>query len=132
MRRADLYAFIASVRSLRKIIDDGMALSAPAFFPSWDPETAYASGDRVKHDGVLYRCLQDHDSQAAWNPEDASSLWARVLIPDPAVIPEWVQPDSTNPYMAGDRVTYNEKTWESVIDNNVWAPGVYGWTEVTE
>lgn len=26
-------------------------------------------------------------------------------------IPEWEQPDSTNPYMAGDKVAHNGKTW---------------------
>ena len=43
----------------------------------------------------------------------------------------WEQPDSTNPYMAGDKVTHNGKTWVSDIDNNVWEPGVYGWTEAS-
>lgn len=52
-----------------------------------------------------------------------------MLIPDPETIPEWVQPDSTNPYMAGDKVTHNGKTWVSDIDNNVWSPGEYGWSE---
>ena len=62
------------------------------------------------------------------------SLFARVLIEDPTVIPEWIQPDSTNPYMRGDKVTHNNKTWESLVDNNVWEPGTVGtealWQEV--
>ena len=74
--------------------------------------------------------LQPHTSQADWLPENTPSLYARVLIPDPTVIPEWEQPDSTNPYMKGDKVTHNGKTWESMIDNNVWEPGIYGWIEV--
>ena len=45
-------------------------------------------------------------------------------------IGEWAQPDSTNPYMKGDRVTHNGHTWESDIDNNVWEPSVYGWTQI--
>lgn len=48
---------------------------------------------------------------------------------DGEVLP-WEQPDSTNPYMTGDKVTHNGKTWVSDVDNNVWEPGVYGWTEV--
>lgn len=59
-------------------------------------------------------------------------LRTRVLIPDPEVIPDGVQPDSTNPYMMGDKVKHNGKTWESIIDNNVWEPSVYGWSEVEE
>ena len=50
------------------------------------------------------------------------------------LLPKWEQLDSTNPYMTGDKVTHNRKTWESEIDNNVWEPGVEGtealWIEV--
>ena len=80
--------------------------------------------------GELYRCLSAHDSQDTWEPENAPSLFAKILPGQSGTdIGEWVQPDSTNPYMKGDRVTHNGKTWESDIDNNVWEPGVYGWSE---
>lgn len=32
-------------------------------------------------------------------------------------------------YAKGDKVSYGGKHWESTVDNNVWQPGVYGWTE---
>ena len=64
------------------------------------------------------------------------SLFAKVLIPDSSVIPEWEQPGSTNPYMMGDKVTHNGSTWLSLVDNNVWEPGVVGtedlWEQITE
>ena len=111
---------------------DADALEAVQLFPAWKPNVAYEADTRVQHGSVLYRCLQAHTAEEAWNPADAPSLWAKVLIPDPAVIPEWEQPDSTNPYMTGDKVTHNGKTWVSDVDNNVWEPGAYGWSEVTE
>lgn len=40
------------------------------------------------------------------------------------------QPESTNPYSKGDKVTHNGKTWRSTIAGNVWEPGVYGWEEI--
>ena len=111
-------------------IEDETALRMVEYFPT--PEaTSYSVGDRVQYNGVLYRCLQAHTAQADWNPADAPSLWAKVLIPDPDVIPEWEQPESTNPYMKGDKVKHNGKTWISDIDGNVWEPGVYGWSEVS-
>ena len=58
-------------------------------------------------------------------------LWAEVLIPSEDVIPDWKQPDSTNPYKTGDKVKYDGKTWISKIDGNVWQPGVYGWEVLT-
>ena len=111
--------------------DDQTALRMAAFYPEWAADTAYPAGHKVQHDGKLWRCLQAHTSQAGWEPDSAPSLWAKVLIPDETVVPEWEQPDSTNPYMQRDKVTHNGKTWVSDIDNNVWEPGVYGWTEAS-
>ena len=112
-------------------VDDNTALRMLEFYPDWATDTDYTTGYKVQHGGKLWRCLQAHTSQSGWEPDIAPSLWAKVLIPDPEVIPEWEQPDSTNPYMAGDKVAHNGKTWVSAIDNNVWEPGVYGWTEAT-
>ena len=112
-------------------LDDTDALNAIELYPVWADDVSYVAGDRVRYDGVLYKCLQAHTSQPDWTPDAAPSLWAKVLIPDPDVIPAWEQPDSTNPYSKGDKVMHNGKTWVSDIDNNVWTPGVYGWTEKT-
>ena len=111
------------------IVDDNTALRMVEFYPEWEAGTDYAAGFKVQYGGTLYRCLTAHTSQADWSPDAAPSLWAKVLVPDPDVIPEWEQPDSTNPYMQGDKVTHNGKTWTSTVDNNVWEPGVYGWVE---
>lgn len=111
-------------------LEDTDALNAVELYPEWKSDTSYYVDQRLRYGGVLYRVLQDHTSQNDWTPDVATSLFSQVLIPDPDAIPEWVQPDSTNPYMLGDKVTHNGKTWENTIDNNVWEPGVYGWNEV--
>ena len=131
MTRAQAYALRAMIEKAAVSLPDEDAVSAVELFPEWSATAHYDAGDRVRYGGVLYRCLQAHDAQDGWTPDAAPSLWAKVLIPDPEVIPEWEQPDSTNPYMKGDKVTHNGKTWISDIDGNVWEPGVYGWTEVT-
>ena len=113
-------------------LDDETALEAVTLYPVWSIDTDYEEGTRVQHNGILYKVLISHTSQANWAPDIAASLWAKVLIPDETVIPEWEQPDSTNPYMKGDKVTHNGKTWVSTTDGNVWEPGYYGWEEVTE
>lgn len=132
MTRETLNAFVTAIKTLRASATDEQALAAVGIYPMWGAGKAYDAGIRVQYDGKLYRCLQSHESQETWTPTDAPSLWALVLIPDPETIPEWVQPDSTNPYMTGDKVTHNGKTWVSTIDNNVWEPGVYGWEEYHE
>ena len=118
---------------------DEQALKVSALYPDWEDVAegaTLAAGERYNYQGVLYKVLTEHQKQAAWNPVDAPSLFAKVLIPDPGEIPEWEQPESTNGYSAGDKVIHNGKMWESLVDNNVWEPGVVGteaqWKEVTE
>lgn len=119
-------------RMAEEILEDETALEYKELFPEWQDGTDYHVGDRVRHEGTLYKCLIAHTAQADWMPNAAVSLWAVVLIPDQDEILEWVQPDSTNPYMRGDRVRHNGKVWESDYDNNVWEPGVFGWHEMTD
>ena len=131
---------VEKARELRALIekavqslDDKDALECVCLYEKWNGDgVQYTAGQRVQDDGILYTVLQAHTSQPDWKPADAPSLFAKVLIPDPTVVPEWEQPDSTNPYAKGDKVAHNGKTWVSDIDGNVWEPGVYGWTEVAE
>ena len=119
-----------TIEQLTVTLDDETALTGVELFPMWRIGRSYAAGDRVQYGGSLYKVLTAHTSQDDWTPDAAPSLFAKVLIPDETAIPEWEQPDSTNPYSAGDKITHNGKTWISDIDNNVWEPGVYGWTEL--
>lgn len=129
-------SYLEGAKALRAAMDaaaaaltDDEALTAAAIYPLWNSSAAYAAGDRVRYDGVLYKCLQAHTAQPSWTPTAAPSLWAKVLVSDTGAPLPWEQPESTNPYMKGDKVTHGGKTWVSTIDNNVWEPGVYGWEE---
>lgn len=108
-------------------LEDSVAIEGTPLFAVWKVDVHYMVGDRVQYKDVLYKVLTEHTSQETWTPDASPSLFAKVLIPDENVIPEWEQPDSTNPYMKGDKVIHNDKTWVSNTDNNVWEPGVYGW-----
>lgn len=130
--------YINKARKLRPIIEkaaaslsDETALQAVALYPVWDAGVAYVPGQRVRYNSALYKVLTAHTSQTDWTPDTSSSLYATVLTSEDGSILTWVQPESTNPYMTGDKVTHNDLTWVSTVDNNVWEPGVYGW-EVTE
>ena len=127
------------IEAMAEELPDVVALETPELFPNWrwqDPGTPdkpveWVAGVRLRHKGVLYRVLQTHTAQEGWSPDAAPSLFAKVLIADSSEIPEWEQPDSTNPYMKGDQVTNNGDAWESEIDYNVWEPGTYGWKKTS-
>ena len=125
-------AFNNALVKLRNSITDEQAIKVAAIYPAWKEGVSYEIGERVLYNETLYKVLTMHTSQTDWTPNAAPSLFAKVLIPDPETVPEWEQPDSTNPYAKGDKVMHHGKTWISDINGNVWEPGIYGWSEVAE
>lgn len=127
-------AIRAGMRALARTAPDAVLLAQPmAMYDEWDANgVAYTLNDIRQYNGLLYRCVQAHTSQATWTPEDAPSLWTRIA--DPAQEwPEWIQPTGAhNAYAKGAKVSHNGKHWISDVDANVWEPGVYGWTERAE
>ena len=113
-------------------IDDTTAGEHAEVFAPWAVPVNYKAGNIRRHGGKLYRCVQDHTSQEDWTPDAAASLW--VCTADPAEEwPAWSQPvGAFDTYGIGAKVSHNDKHWTSDTDNNVWEPGVYGWTEATE
>ena len=99
-------------------------------FEAWNYPIEYKIGQLRQYEGILYKCVQAHTSQADWTPDTAVSLWTATA--DPAEeYPQWVQPvGAHDAYMTGDKVTYNNQHYISTVDNNVWQPDVYGWEEI--
>lgn len=113
-----------------QITDDAVALSIQEFYDIWGVGILYPVGRYVTYNDILYKVIIEHTSQADWTPDMSPSLFAKVLIdPSGETILEWVQPDSTNAYMIGDKVKYEGHIYENVIDNNIWSPASYpaGW-----
>lgn len=111
-------------------LDDDEAESVTMLFEDWQTGVPYAVGDRRKYDGLLYRCVQAHTSQADWIPPAVPALWVRTSTEE---WPEWIQPTGAHDaYNKGDKVSHNGAHWISDVDNNVWEPGVYGWSEANE
>lgn len=129
----------AQAKQLRQLLlkqadslSDEEIVNVPAFVEKWKAETNYEAGKRLSYNDIVYKVLQSHTSQTDWLPNQTASLYAKVLIPDANEIPEWEQPESTNPYMSGDKVMHQSKIWVSDIDYNVWEPGVYDWHTIEE
>lgn len=124
-----------AVKQARQVTDDTEALSLQVLYKQWDKQIGKTLqvGEYINYNDILYKVLQQHVAQDSWAPDVSPSLFAKVLVdPTGETILEWEQPDSTNPYMKGDKVKYNGVVYESEVDNNVWEPGVYGWIVVEE
>lgn len=129
--------YVDPVDEVLPLLPDDIAEQVTELFHPWEAGVAYEVGDRRKHSGKLYKCVQAHTSQEGWEPPDAPALWTRTGEDpdDPTGIPEWVQPTGAqDAYSAGDKVTHVGRTWLSLVNGNVWEPGAPGtegiWAEV--
>lgn len=102
--------------------DEGLDWSDPN-----DPENPWFENpvmidDEREHGGKTWRSLIDNN---VWEPPYG---WREVVSEG---YPEWVQPSGAHDaYALGDRVSYNGSDWESTTPANVWAPGIFGWTQL--
>ena len=112
-----------------QVTDDEVALEIKEFYDIWTMGVNYKVGQYITYNDILYKVLQDHTSQENWAPDVSPSIFANVLTSLDGTPKEWVQPDSTNAYMTGDKVIFEGNVYESVIDNNIWSPSAYpaGW-----
>ena len=125
--RAASIAFVSLAEAGQ--IDDVTATENVSQFSPWAYPVAYKAGNIRKFGGELFRCVQDHTSQADWTPTAAASLWTKIGDPGEEW-PAWSQPvGAHDAYNAEDKVSHGGKHWTSDLDGNVWEPGVYGWTE---
>ena len=126
--------FRAFVEQMAEALEDDVAIEHADAFPNWQSGKMYVPDERVRYNDVLYKCLQEHTSQDDWTPDVAVSLFVKCHKQEPQEdYPEWVQPTSAvDAYNKGDRVTFEEKHYESLIDANVWSPSDYpeGWLEI--
>ena len=124
-----LSTLLQETEVLDALPDSALEHMAP-YMAEWEVGVEYRIGDLVQFGERPYRCLQAHESIQEWDPAEAVSLWARVLAGQGDEIPVWEQPDSTNPYMKGDRVRYPDASgpvYESDCDYNVYEPTVAMW-----
>lgn len=114
-------------------IDEVTATEHAELFEAWVTDKDYAVGKILtRPNGNLYKCVQAHRSQAGWEPENTPALWTKIGDPSEEY-PAWSQPlGAHDAYPLGAKVSHNGKKWTSDVANNVWEPGVYGWSEVTD
>lgn len=132
--------------------EDGEDVPPPYVQPA-GAHDAYRELQRITwEDGKVYEAVRDG---VVHTPGQDSSEWRLYVAPEPEPTPEpepepeeepeappeesdepepevaapWAQPaGGHDAYMAGARVTHESQTWISTVDNNAWAPGIFGWT----
>lgn len=128
---------------LSKDLNEEQKENIASQYKEWEVDTNYNAGDKVKKDGVVYEVIQNHRSQADWQPESTNALYKQYFNlaiknedgTETEVVADFKQPTGAHDtYKKGDKVRFNGKIYRSKIDNNAYSPTDYaqGWEEVTE
>ena len=80
-----------SIDSVTGTMADADAAKNPMLFLPWEADTKYAAGDRRRHDGKVYKCLQAHTSQVGWEPPAVPALWVVVNTSSSGTIDDPIQ-----------------------------------------
>ena len=128
--------YMQEAQEIRKAIDvfaknqtDETLIDNKAAFPLWSVGIQVAAGQILRYNDDIYRVIQPHTTQSDWTPDKVPALFSKISLDE---FPEWVQPAGAHDaYMKGAKVSRNSKHWISDVDNNIWEPGVYGWSEET-
>lgn len=117
---------------LKELNQKSLAAEGIAFGEAWRQPTgahdAYPEGWEVTLDGKQY--ISDLNGNV-WKP--GVSGWKPKQLPGEDA-PAWTQPTGAHDaYKMGDKVVFDGKLYESLIDGNVWSPSGYpaGWKIAT-
>ena len=119
----------ANLQATRKLIrvdelSEEELLDMIDLYENYEVGKFYKIDDIFKHDNKLYKVIQEHTSQEDWIPSELPALYLNMMPEN--VIPEWVQPTGVHDaYNTGDKVIYEGKVYESLIDGNTWSPVDY-------
>lgn len=116
------------IRETRATAPAIIADQYPEYYDAWNANESVEVGMRRAYEGIVYEVVQAHTTQPDWTPDSTPALWKRVYTEE---WPEWVQPTGAqDAYDLDAKVIHNGKKWISIINANVYEPGVYGWNEM--
>ena len=100
-----------------------------SFVEQWVGGITYEVGDIVKYCSVFFMCKQKNVSVDTAAPDKLPDAWEQLNVGSDGVV-KWVQPTGAHDSYANGAVVYHAgKRWVSVVDNNVWEPGLCCWRE---
>lgn len=100
-----------SMRNTLSLLSDAQAYEVRYLYDPWESDTDYEVGDRRLSGDILYKCKQNHTSQAIYPPNLIPAIWDIIskghkgTIDDPIPIPE---PFSSMEYVKGKYYIEND------------------------
>lgn len=98
MKRERAYAIIEAIKKVREELTDEAALEHIALYPDWEIGKNLTVGERIEHEGKLYKVVQSHTAQEGWEPNSLPALFEPIDIVNEGTL--------KNPIVAAVGMTY--------------------------
>ena len=82
MKRDLANKIVEYLKQTREIIADEIALNYVELYPNWEKHIGedLTVGERVEHNGKLYKVITAHTTQATWEPDVALTLFEPIDV----------------------------------------------------
>lgn len=88
MKQEHAYKIKEMMHKASASLSDTDALQAVELFAEWATDTDYSVDERIRYEGVLYKCRQAHTSQSIYTPDMIPALWEVVAEPGQGDTPD--------------------------------------------
>lgn len=113
MKRERAYALIDAIKRVRETLTDEVALEHIALYPDWEIGKVLKIGERIEHNGKLYKVITEHTTQETWEPNVALTLFEPIDIVNEGTF--------ENPIIAAVGMTYfKDKYYLDDTDGNIY------------
>lgn len=80
MKKDVAFKIVDYLKNTRNIIAEEMALNYVALYPNWKIGKELSVGERIEHEGKLYKVVQAHTTQESWIPNATPALFEPIDI----------------------------------------------------
>lgn len=113
MKRERAYALIDAIKRVRETLTDEVALKHIALYPDWEIGKVLKIGERIEHNGKLYKVIAEHTAQETWEPNVALTLFEPIDVVNEGTF--------ENPIIAAVGMTYfKDKYYLDDTDGNIY------------
>ena len=102
MKRDLANKIVEYLKQTREIIADEIALNYVELYPNWNKHIGkeLKVGERVEHNGRLYKVITAHTTQSTWSPDVALTLFEPIDVVNEGTL--------ANPIIAAVGMTYHK------------------------
>jgi hypothetical protein len=113
MKIKEAYEIVDALKRIRATLTDEVALDYVVLYPAWKVDKELAVGDRIKHEGKLYKVIQAHTTQDSWTPDLTPSLFEPIDVVNEGTL--------TNPIIAAIGMCYfKDKYYLDETDGKIY------------